>query len=376
MSALELHGSGKAIAEVLSRLGRSVKRGSSLPILSCVHIYVGPDQVVMAEVTSLDQWHSAPLPCDLQDGAPGDAFCVSLHLLASLVGRCNGDGIRARWEKDALTVEAGGRRAKLLTLPAVEWPAQSSMPDPDEAISINGPVLAAAMRSVEYCQSDDDTRYVLNGICITSDREVVTTDGRRLAKTEVSEIDLPLDTSREIIIPTPAVAPLCDLLSRGSDHRLHITESGIAIWAGAERYITKRIEGNYPNWKQVIPNYDRSCPRITVDRESLSKGLDWVRTVMTKTGQVRIHCEGETMRLSIESPEVGEMSEDIPLAQSLAEPIQICVSVEFLRSFASPGSGPISLVCGQYGVAASAIQILSDDPASPWLGILMPMRIN
>lgn len=376
MSALEFHGSGKAIAEVLGRLGRSVKRGGTLPILSCVHIYVGPDRLVMAEVTSLDQWHCAPLPCDLQEGEGGAGFCVSLHLLASLVARCNGDGIVARFERDTLTVEAGGRRAKLLTLPSSEWPAVSGMPEPADAVSINGPALATAIRAVEYAQSDDETRYVLNGIYITPEGVVVATDGKRLAKTEVSAESLPLAEMGGCIIPTPALPSLCDLLTRGSEWSFLITDRGLSLWCGAECFRSKVIEGSYPNWRQVIPNYDGRNPRVTVDRAALVKGLDWVRTVMSKTGQVKIHCEEDIMTLSISSPEVGEMSEDIPLFMPIEQPIGIGCSVEFLRSFAAQGDGNITLVLHDYGVATDAIQIISADPASPWMGILMPMRLG
>lgn len=132
--------------------------------------------------------------------------------------------------------------------------------------------MQTALKAMPFI-STDETRYVLNGVHIQADGHIVATDGRRLAHAPTPHTTLP----ESIILPTRFVAPLAavngayerELGNTAHDlptaHRIPIwlngrtTESGIStatmlLTQTAGCYIRlKIIDGNYPNWRQVIP---------------------------------------------------------------------------------------------------------------------------
>ena len=81
------------------------------------------------------------------------------------------------------------------------------------------------MKMVCNCVPNDQTRYALNCIVVT-DKDIVSTDGRRLAKLD----NFGVDPGRYIIIKN--------------------TKSLIQITAA-------EIEGNYPNYDDIIPDLPR-----------------------------------------------------------------------------------------------------------------------
>ena len=104
----------------------------------------------------------------------------------------------------------------------------------------------------------DETRYVLNGICIEAkDNEFkcIATDGRRLNAAD-TEIELAKDNEKVFIVPSPAVDALVSLLSNDKTVVIEInaSESESTFAIGDSTFIkTKLIKGQYPKWREAIP---------------------------------------------------------------------------------------------------------------------------
>lgn len=367
---LIFNGDGKAIAEVLQRLASSISRNTPLPILSCVQMQVRAGKL-HATATNLDQMHSAELPVAISVGKDGDGTCAALGLLTGILARCNGDGVHATLADGKLTFVAGGRKAVMNVLPASEFPEIAGMPTNWDAVAPHP--VASAIRSVAFAVSDEETRYVLNGVYLDSEGLAVATDGRRLAQCVYS--DDPAGALSGVILPTPCLAPIVDLLERHDSVEVAGGEAGIWIRAGSEIYYTKVIEGNYPNYKQVIPKFLTPI-QVTVDRGKLKKALAWAKLYRTaKENSINLSVSNGSMTISISSPEIGEAEEVIPVIRGEGS-MRIGLSSKFLDEFVNREGGDhftIETQPEKDGSVNSPLMIREEDES--FLGVLMPMRI-
>lgn len=136
------------------------------------------------------------------------------------------------------------------TLEVSELPSRPVM----EAEEIRIPARTLeSLATVADCASTDATRYVLNGVLFTPDDggRLIATDGRRLAS---APAEVP---STPFILPNQTVSVLAHPDFTRSDAHIRLQKvigtEWIAIRSGNHILMSKIIEGNYPNYRQVIP---------------------------------------------------------------------------------------------------------------------------
>ena len=133
------------------------------------------------------------------------------------------------------------------------------------------------MRKTSFAVSTDESRYVLNGIFISlKDHKMtmVATDGRRLALVD-EEVDISEKSSGEFIVPAKAVNELNRLLQDKGDVEIKFGENQASFALKDDKgfsvlVITKLIEGNYPNYRQVIPGEAKE--RVAAGPRGISAG--------------------------------------------------------------------------------------------------------
>ena len=98
---------------------------------------------------------------------------------------------------------------------------------------------------------------------------MVATDGRRLALVDL-EVEFPRSQEVEIIIPTKCVTELVRLVEDEGDVKMSVAENQVAFEAGGTFLVSKLVEGNYPNYRQVIPGEAKE--RITIETRTFPYG--------------------------------------------------------------------------------------------------------
>ena len=129
------------------------------------------------------------------------------------------------------------------------------------------------LRKTSYAISTDETRYVLNGVLFSfkdNKLTLVATDGRRLAMVEI-ELEFPRSHEADLIIPTKAVTELQRLLTDDGEIKVSMGSGQIAFDLNKTLLVSKLIEGNYPNYRQVIPSEAKE--RIKLERETFLNSL-------------------------------------------------------------------------------------------------------
>lgn len=215
-------------------------------------------------------------------------------------------------------ITSGHSHFKLVGLPKDEYPA---LPDVAEEgmINIDGEVLRDMIRKTLYAVGDNDARHVLNGLYVHLtpvkggiNMRMVGTDGHRLSLIE-RRIEAE-HREESIIIPKKAMLELRRLLEEeggaGAKLQIGIGKNHALFKRDGLVMVTKLIDGNYPNYHQVIPA--QNSKKVMVAKDIISHAVKRVSILSKeKTNAVKLQLEKGSLALSTNNPEIGEANEEL-----------------------------------------------------------------
>lgn len=213
---------------------------------------------------------------------PHEPFAVTLpakRLLDVLSAFPKSSIVGVQVDADKATIKSGRSRFQVVPLPAEDYPAFDTLAFDVEQV-LPQAVLKSMIDRTEHAMAKQDVRYYLNGLLFEFQPEaftVVATDGHRLA---VQHQSVSCGTDRQVIIPSKAVVELKRLLQDTGDCTLSIGKNHVKVDLNERTFITKLIEGKFPDYRRVIPN--KSDFEIRVNRETLLSAVGRAALVLEK----------------------------------------------------------------------------------------------
>lgn len=320
--------SKEAFLDGLQKVQHVVSSRTTLPILSNV-LLVAKDGRLQFTTTDLDVGITGSVEAQIDKEG---ATTLPAKRLVSIVRELPASEVEVSVDaKNHASIRSGPSFFKIIGLSDTEFPP---LPDFANAKEFKIPqnVMRDGLRKTSYSISTDETRYVLNGI-FTSFRDgkmtLVATDGRRLAMVD-ADLEFPASHETDVIIPSKAVQELQRLLGDSGDVVVKLSDSQISFTIGDSLLCSKLIEGNYPNYRQVIPG--DSNERVVIGREAL---LETVRRVSLlssdKSNSVKLVFSENRIEVTANSPDVGEAQESMDVIYQ-GPPMQIAFNPEFLQA--------------------------------------------
>lgn len=268
-------------------------------------------------------------------------------------------------------IKSNKSKFNLQSLPAQDFPKLSNQLADSRKITLNQSALKKLFASVQFAMAQQDVRYYLNGVLVVIEDNIfraVATDGHRLAYNAIP-VDSLMD-KMEIIIPRKAIVELSKLLSDGNE-TIELEFSTLqfkATFSGIE-LTTKLIEGKFPDYHRVIPNYSN---HLSINRTLVQQALQraailsnekfrGVRFVLTEKNLCIIssNSEQEEAQVEIETDYHGEA-------------IDIGFNVNYLMDGLSSIHSEMAIF--SFGNPNSSILITSPDDLE-FRYVVMPMRI-
>jgi DNA polymerase III subunit beta len=223
-------------------------------------------------------------------------------------------------DKNVCSVRSGSSFFKIRGLSADEFPAAPQFKE-DRKVVLPQEKVKAMLKKTSFAISTDESRYVLNGICFKlKDHKLtmVATDGRRLALVD-EDVEVPPASHGDFIVPAKAVNELTRLLQDKGELEMKFSENQCAFTlrddkGGSVYVISKLIEGNYPNYVQVIPAETKEKERIPLAREELLHALRRAEIMTSeKQNSVRMSFTKNNLAITANSPDVGEARESLAI---------------------------------------------------------------
>ncbi len=292
-----------------------VSTRTTLPILSNVLLRAGENKLEFT-ATDLDVTIACSVEANVKKKG---ASTIPVKRFFGIVRELSNPEIELEVdEKNICSVRAGASFYKINGLSADEFPPIQTLKD-DKKITVPQEKFKGMLRKTSFAISTDESRYVLNGIYISLKEHkmtMVATDGRRLALVD-EEVDIPETSQGEFIIPTKTVNELGRLLGEKGELEIRFGENQASFTLNDDKgfsilILSKLVEGNYPNYRQVIPSETKE--RIGLPREEFLAAARRAQIMTSdKANSVKIAVSRNNLAITANSPEVGEARESLAI---------------------------------------------------------------
>lgn len=229
-------------------LDKIVASKSTLPILNNVLIKVDENQVVLS-ATDLEMGINYYLGGKIEQ--PG-IITVPGKVLGSFVGSLAEDKIELEGKDNILYAKTSRSEASLNGMPADEFPTIPEVKG-KEVLEIDGALLKSAINQVGFAASFDESRPILTGVYFvigSNTLKLVATDSYRLAE---KIMEVPTTAEAKFIVPIKTIQEIYRVITGSEKIKITVSENQILFSFPDMDLVSRVIEGDYPDYEQVIP---------------------------------------------------------------------------------------------------------------------------
>ena len=347
-----------------------VERRQTLPILGNLKLVAKEGQLSMIG-TDLEVELEATLVMDVERAGE---VTVPARKIADIWKSLPSDAaITMEVQGTMFSIRCGQSKYSLATISAGEYP-DTMKGDYGKAINISTDVLKSGIEQVAFAMAQQDVRYFLNGMLFEiedSEIRLVATDGHRLAMTTISlGENVENVTPVRAILPRKGVLELLKLFEDGGTVKLSVAKNLFSAEVGAFRLVSKLVEGQFPDYKKVVPAGGKV--EVVIDRVVLREALQRASILSNeKYRGIRMSFKDEQLKIQANNPDQEEAEEVLEVGYGL-EPIEIGFNVSYLLDVLSVvGSASIKMTLSDGN--SSALVEAADDSRAVY--VVMPMRL-
>ncbi len=341
----------KALQKVISTIGAR----TTLPVLNNVLLETGDGRLVL---TTTDLEIRITTGVEATVVTPGETTLPAKKLLA-LVSKFNDDEVSIDVdERHHAQIVCGTSRFKLLGISSEDFPKALEF-ETVRTMVFKGSDLKRMLGQIVYAVSLEDSRKVLHGILCSVKEHMVTlaaTDGRRLALVEKVPESVE-GADGDVIIPLRAAAEIRRMVENDVEIKMEIGEKLAAFETAETRLSSKLIEGNYPNFRQVIPGKFNQV--LNVPAIPFLQKLELVKQVLSDNSSfVMLGFGDNELTIQASSSEIGEGKAVLEIAfegeridasfnpDFLIDPLRCC-ETEDITIKLNDGFSPVAMIGGE-----------------------------
>jgi DNA polymerase-3 subunit beta len=357
------------LVEALGTAGRATaSRGGALPVLAGIRTELAGDTLTL---TGHDL--ELTIAVAIREGVKGTEDGVAVlpsRLVSDVVKSLPSGAVEVEIDGEQARITASRSEFSLRVFPVDEFPR---VPEPaGDGVTLDAAELAAALRQVVPAASSDDARPILTGVLVTAEEgglRLVATDSYRLAVRDLPGQSV-LPDGQSVLVPSRALNDLTKVLSGVGELTLRLGERDASFEAGDVRLTTMLIEGDFPNYKGLIPAQHPN--RMTVSREALLEGVRRVKLLAREATPVRLAMTTDGLDLVAVTQDVGQAHESLDAKYEGTE-----LTVAFNPDYLLQG---IEVLPGDEVLIESVDSLkpaLVKSPEHPeFLYLLMPVRVS
>ncbi len=363
------------LAHGLSVVGRGVSARSTLPILANVLLRSDAGRLKLT-TTNLEIGVNAWVLAKVEDEG---GITVPAKLFADFVNSLPPGQVdlSLNVRTKTLHVASGSYEANIKGIDAEEFPVIPTVPQTPSTRIAQG-ALKRMINEVAFVAATDDSRPVLTGALMRLEGDEITlvaADPYRLGIRRAALL-VKVDPPVEIIVPARSLSELARLLGDGDeavDVAVTPTKSQVIFHAEDVDLISRLIEGQFPNYRQVIPT--SYSTRVVVEREELLKATKLASYFARDAANiVRLQVNPQDGSPLVVSATAAEVGDNVSRVEATVEgtAMQIAFNARFLAEALGSLSAPeVALELGG-ALAPGVLKVVGEDS---YLHVVMPLRI-
>lgn len=294
--------------QALQLVLRAISSKITLPILSNFLIEVETNKIIVSS-TNLDVAISVNL---VATNTELGKIAVPGKILNDLVSTLNPGELRLEVIDGVGSLSSGKFAAKINTAPVEDYPVIPSESG-KARVSIPAKILSTVINRVEFAAAIDESRPILAGVLFDLSEkglELVATDGYRLSHARFErEFVSPI----KIVIPAKTLQEVSKIASVGDEIGIWLSENDkqVVFRTGNVKIVSRIIEGEYPNWRKIVP--DSFNTKMLIAKDEFARALTQAAVFAKESGNVVKLSLGEGLGLVVSSVsrELGEEKNEI-----------------------------------------------------------------
>jgi DNA polymerase-3 subunit beta len=325
-TSMKITCSKEDLVSALSVVSRAVSTRSTVQVLSGILIQADGDRL---QLSATDMELSLRLSLEGQVEGSG-AVVVPGRLLVDLARLLPESEVTLEHsaEEGVVQVTSGPSISRLHTYSAEDFP---KLPDAAGAqtFSVERAAFLDTIAKVSRAASRDESRPVLTGILVRFEGGklvMAATDSYRLS---VKETELAGDVPElEAIVPARSLTELVRIAQEVDEVQVGVQENHVVFGADGVWLTTRRIDGQFPNHKQLIPETFEH--EVSLPREEFLEVVRRTSVMAQRNSPLRLRFANGEVTVSAQTQDVGEARETLPIAFT-GEELEIGFNPEFLR---------------------------------------------
>jgi len=292
----------------LQTVSRIISNSNTLPILNNV-LMKTENGLLSLSATNLEVGISTVIRCKIEEEG---SICLPAKTFTDLVNNLPNTNITISSSEGEAVITTERYNTKVKTLPSEEFPLIPIIENAQK-IAFSAGALKQALESVVFAASTSETQPEISGVLMSQSGngvKFVATDRYRLAEKTLAGLAGP---QKNIIIPHKTALELSRILmGQADDVDMLLTENQIGVSAGDTQLVSRLIDGQYPDYQQIIPeNFNAT---VSVAKNELSNALKTSGIFSRNTGSVAMKYDqaGQKLVVSAVSQDLGESTVELP----------------------------------------------------------------
>jgi DNA polymerase-3 subunit beta len=357
------------LLEALSAVSKGLSSRTTLPILSGIHISAIDDTLIL---------QSTDLEISIKTKTKGRVEEAGQTVLP---GKLIIDIVRSLPEA-AVTIDTSNKGSAVVTCVQSSFTVRTLSPEdfprfPEaeaaKALSLPSEIFSKVVHQVSKAVSRDETRPILTGVLVVVESgtlRMVATDSYRLCLKEVVLEDVSGEI--EVVVPGRAIEDVARLAASTERVSLGVSDNQVIFTFGDTVFISRRIEGSFPNYRQLIPKEHQT--RAVIDRVEFTEAIKRVSLLAQHNAPLRIgvNVADHILTLTAQTQDVGEAKEDIEI-QPVGEDVEMAFNHAYLMEGVSVSEGEkVALEI----VSPLKPGIIKSADGEDFIYLLMPVRLG
>lgn len=358
---------GLELSDAFLKVSKAISNKVTNPILEGIKISAEDNELTLSATDtdlSIEKKIKADIKVEGETVVPGKFITEFVKKLS------NSDIELEVNEKNQLLIRYDGNESVIQCYNPVEYPGFKKLKT-DEWFGVSQKDLKSLISKTIFSVAMDDSRPILKGVLFDIDQKeinAVALDGYRLAKVKKK---VSANIKKQIVIPTRSLNEISKLLEDSDEIiNIYIDANAIMIDTADTKIISRLLEGDFVNYKQIIPmNYETF---VIVNKTQLEDALERV-SLLSKIGQnnfVKFDIKESSLNLTSNS-EIGNIKEKISAVLN-GKDVTIAFNPRFILESLKANSEEFVKLCLN---TASNPCVIVPTEGDEFLYLILPVRM-
>jgi len=361
----------EVLSDGLSLVGRAASLRTTQPVLANILLKAASDGSLCLTATNLEMGITCQVGCQVDK--PG-AISVPARTLTDLVAALPKGQVNLHLKKNDLEVAQGSAKATIKGVPASEFPPMPEV-DTSQGLQLPAAEFKALVQRVVFAASTDEYRPILTGVLVIAQDLAITlaaADGFRLSESKLT-LDRPVPKPFRCVVPARAFAELARITGEAETLTICLPPGcgQIVFSLPGASLVSQLIEGNYPDYLQIIPRTHATC--LTANTVALLKACKQAEIFARENGKAaHLAIKPGQVLITGHSEETGSTGSSVEAVLDGKE-LEIAFNVGFLREALTAIRTPSVVLEATTSASPGVLRPVGENG---FLHVIMPLHIG